>query len=96
MLHNSDERITVHVHPALNREARVFGFPVAEFLMIIMIAVVSANANGYFFPIVLGIAFVLGKIRKRKPSNWLQFLPYLWFKVRYPYLLPPGRRTFLP
>ena len=95
-LANEDINITVYVPPALNQEARIFGFPVAEFLLIVMVAVGMANANGYIFPLVLFAAYMLGKIRKKKPSNWLQFLPYLWFKVRYPYLFPPGRKTFLP
>lgn len=86
----------VDIPVALNSEARIAGFPVSEFLLLIVISLVTANANGYLFFVCLTVIIVLGKIRKKKPSNWLQFLPYLWFRVRYPYLLPGGRRTFLP
>ena len=86
----------VEIPEVLNSEARMFGFPVPEFLLLILFSCVAANANGYFFAVGLTFIFVIGKIRKKKPSNWLTFLPYLWFKIKYPYLLPAGRKTFLP
>jgi len=93
----SKERlITMAVPPAMNATARIAGFPIAEFGLIMMFVLLGTQFNLLLGVAILVLVQILGKVRKHKPVNWLTFLPYLWFKIRYAYLLPPGRKTFLP
>jgi hypothetical protein len=88
--------LTLKLSSYLNRTARIFGFPTSEFLLLLAIVISAGKALTILLPVGIGMIIILGRVRAKKPVSWFQFLPYLWFKIRYAYLLPPGKKTFLP
>lgn len=91
-----ERSLTYEISPALNMTARVAGYPVSEFLLLSILCLVGLHASSFLGFGLFGAMLVVGRIRKYKPVNWLQLMPYLWIKLHYAYFLPPGKRTFLP
>lgn len=85
-----------HIPYLLNHEPRLLGFPPMEFLMLFFVCVAAAQLSlilSFLFFIALAM---FGKSRGQKSVDWFRYAPYAVFHVKYPYLLPPGERTFLP
>lgn len=88
--------LKMYLNPMLNYEPRFFGYPVGEFFIFVFLCFVIMKVN-----IILSIpAFVVLILFKKKreamPKDWFMYIPYASLHVPYGYLLPPGKRTFLP
>ena len=92
----ADRKTRLIIPNVLNSTARIGGWPIVEFFLLLMVCVVLLQASPYTLFVSIPGVIILGRVRKLKPVNWFTFLPYLWLKVRYPYLLPPGKKKFLP
>lgn len=91
---NRDLKLVVPM--ALNYQIRLFGYPAGEFFLLMLVAVILLDRSILLFSIFSIFVYVTGKIRRKKPVDWFTYLPYLWMKINYPYLIKPGRKTYLP
>lgn len=89
-------QLKIIVPEALNYEKRLLGFPVADFFLLLLPGLILSNKNLIYGAAYFVFLWFLGRVRAKKPNDWFRYLPYMWFKIHYPYLIKPGKRTYLP